>query len=369
MENKLELSDPSLQSENKDVPTIYGCPDNEFSAEADASSLYNAMKGLGTREKAIIDLLTHRSSQQRRNIAGAYKKLYGKELINAMKGELKILISGHFEDVLIALLKPPEVYDAEQIHHAIHLPLTDEDMVINIVCTRNNVELNAIKKAYTNLYDKDLALDISSHVHSSTFFKNLITTTLAANRDDDFDSEENDLEHVMVAVEQAKWDARALYDAGPKRWASDSTFIPLFTGRGLVHLRVVIQELEKLLDMPLEKVLATHLHGDVEKFLERFVKFVKNKHAFFAEILYKSMKGLGTDNRKLIHTIVSRCEKDLDNIKQQFEAAYRKTLESFIIGDTSGYYKQILLALSGYVYQQSEEDIPDLSESDSEGDN
>ena len=76
----------------------------------------------------------------------------------------------------------------------------------------------------------------------------------------------------MLTVEQAKWDARALYDAGPKRWASDSTFIPLFTGRSITHLRIVFAELEKLLDTELEKVLAHELHGDIEKFLERFGK-------------------------------------------------------------------------------------------------
>ena len=65
--------------------------------------------------------------------------------------------------------------------------------------------------------------------------------------------------------------------------------------------------------------------------LRFLVKYVKNKHAFFAEILYKSMKGLGTNNRKLIHTVVTRCEKDMGNIRVHFEVMYHKSLESFII--------------------------------------
>ena len=40
-----------------------------------------------------------------------------------MKGELKIIISGHFEDTLIALFKPQERYDAECIHHAINVSI------------------------------------------------------------------------------------------------------------------------------------------------------------------------------------------------------------------------------------------------------
>lgn len=69
---------------------------------------------------------------------------------------------------------------------------------------------------------------------------------------------------------------------------------------------------------------------DVLTRLSFTVKFVKNKHGFFAEHLHKSMKGLGTNDDKLVRIIVGRCEKDLGNIKDEFLRMYHKTLESFI---------------------------------------
>ena len=67
---------------------------------------------------------------------------------------------------------------------------------------------------------------------------------------------------------------------------------------------------------------------------------------YFAEQLYKSMKGAGTNDDKLIRLMVWRCEIDLVEIKESFKIVSKgKTLQQFIKGDCSGDYKNALLAL------------------------
>lgn len=57
---------------------------------------------------------------------------------------------------------------------------------------------------------------------------------------------------------------------------------------------------------------------------------MKSKVGFFAERLYYSMKGIGTNDKTLIRIIVSRSEIDLGDIKKAFFDMYGKSLESWI---------------------------------------
>ena len=60
----------------QNIPTVY--PASPFDPRADADVLHKAMKGLGTDEKALINILCRRTSGQRSAISLAYKSGYGK---------------------------------------------------------------------------------------------------------------------------------------------------------------------------------------------------------------------------------------------------------------------------------------------------
>lgn len=116
-----------------------------FNPQNDAELVHKAMKGFGTDEKGLVKILCHRTGQERAMIAKIYKQMYGKELVEALRGEC----SGKFESLMVALATPTEMYDAESIYRSVEGIGTDEDSLVEILCTRSNSEIAAMKAAYT----------------------------------------------------------------------------------------------------------------------------------------------------------------------------------------------------------------------------
>lgn len=309
-------------------PTVV--PYDAFDARADAEILRKAMKGFGTDEKAIIHVLANRSNLQRQEIAVQFKTLYGKDLIKDLKSEL----SGNFEKLVLAMMMPLPQYYAKELHDAMSGIGTDECVLIEVLCTMSNHEIRVIKQAYEAMYGKSLEDDLISDTSGN--FKRLMVSLCCANRDESFD----------VDPAAAAEDAKALLRAGELRFGTDeSTFNAILVQRNVPQLRQIFDEYQNITGHTIEDAIENEFSGDIKKGLLAIVKCVKNRPAFFAEQLHKSMKGLGTDDDRLIRLVVTRSEIDMGEIREAYGQMYGESLESAISGDCSGHYKKCLLAM------------------------
>ena len=115
---------------------------------SDAETLRNAMKGFGTDENTLIKVVGNRTNRQRQIIKEQYKAAFGRDLISGLKSELH----GKMEDAFVALFTDPIEFDADSLRDALHGAGTDEDTLIEIIASRNNQQLFAIKQCYNTKY-------------------------------------------------------------------------------------------------------------------------------------------------------------------------------------------------------------------------
>uniref|UniRef100_A0A8C5HDR3 Annexin n=1 Tax=Gouania willdenowi TaxID=441366 RepID=A0A8C5HDR3_GOUWI len=301
-----------------------------FNAEADANRLREAMKGTGTDEAAIIDVLAHRTIAQRQQIKEAYKQTVGKNLADDISSEL----SGNFRCVVLGLLMLAPVYDAYELRQAMKGAGTEEACLVDILASRTNAEIKTICAFYKKEYEKDLEKAVCGDT-SGMFQRVLVSLLTVRNR----------------LRDMGNWQflkLNEIFEAGEARWGTDEVkFLTVLCVRNRNHLLRVFEEYQKISGRDIEESIKREMSGCLEEVFLAIVKSMRNRPAFFAERLYKSMKGLGTTDSVLIRIMVSRAEIDMLDIKEQFLKMYGKTLHSFIKGDTSGDYRKILLELCG----------------------
>nr|XP_046241851.1 annexin A3a isoform X2 [Scatophagus argus] len=307
-------------------------PKTNFDAGDDAVALRKAIEGLGTKEKIVIDILTHRSSAQRQLICKAYQEATGRTLVEDLKGDTH----GDFEDLLVALVTPPAVYDCHEVMRAMKGAGTKDSVLIEIFASRSNEQIKALNDVYVQETEKKLSFDLKKEV-SGDFSKALLLLA-EGNRD----------ENTTVDTEKAKEDAKALYDAGEKKWGTDeSKFIDILCQRSISQLRQTLVEYQNISGKTLQQSIEGEMSGELEELLVAIVKCVKSVPAYFAERLYESMKGVGTDESTLNRVMVSRSEIDLLDIRAEFKKLYEYSLHSAIESDVGGDHGDCMKAICG----------------------
>jgi len=310
-------------------PTVF--PVKDFDPETDAKVLYQAMKGMGTNEKKIISIVAYRSCGQLKDIEKKFQTMYGDNLQDRLQSELK----GNFEKVVIGRFYDRYEYPAYICRNAMKGAGTDEEALIDVVCSKAPAEMTKVKDAYKLLFDRDLIKDIESE--TSGDLKRILVSMATADR-----------ETKEVDNDEAKADAQRLYDAGEGTWGTDEKiFNQIFAVRSRDQLKLTFLYYRKLAGRLIFDALDKELSGKLKLAFMTIAQYISDPITYYSEMLYKSMKGLGTNDERLIRAIVSRCEIDLQTVKERYNKLHESesSLAKRIKKETRGDYEAILLAL------------------------
>jgi hypothetical protein len=280
----------------------------------------------------LINIVAHRSNEQRQYISQEYFRQFKKSLYDDLKSEL----SGNFEDAVIALFYTPEDYDCYQLRKAMKGLGTNEDTLIEILATRSNERINRIKQRYSEMYNRNLVADVDSD--TSGFFREILKKLLEANRPNNPYPDE----------QECSRNAKELYDAGvQKKGKEQLTYLYILTQKSREEFAMISKIYYKWYSKTLFQEIESLFSGDARRVLKAIVYALLSPSEYFAYRIHKAIKGLGTNDTILIRVLVSRDEIDINRIKRYYKQLYQKELYEAVKEDVSGDYRTLLLELIG----------------------
>jgi annexin A7/11 len=299
-------------------------------AQADADALQKAFKGLGCDKKTVVDITVNRTNAQRLQIKEAYKSSYGRDLIKDLKSELH----NHLEDAVVALFTDPIEYDADELRAAMKGLGTNEDTLIEIICSRPPHVLKAIIAKFKEKYNRDLEKDVKSE--TSGTLRKLLIALLQCSRSTN--TTPNQAQCAQIAQE--------IYNAGEKKLGTDeSIFNKYFCTLSPHELAAVSREYHKLTGHTILQAIDKEFSGDSKKTLRTIVYATLSPSEYFATRVNYAVKGLGTKDHILIRVLVTRSEIDMPQIKQYYKQLFGKDMVTDVKNDISGDYQKLMVGL------------------------
>jgi annexin A7/11 len=212
---------------------------------------------------------------------------------------------------------------------------TDEDTVIEIICSRSNVELEKIRKEYEERYKENLEKRVTSETSGN--FKNLLVSLLQCRRS----------ENSMPDDAECRRLAEQLYKAGEgKLGTDDATFNKVFALSSPPELFSINQYYSQLSSRSLSQAVDKEFSGDLKTALNTILEAIISPPNYYARRVNKAVKGLGTNDKLLIRTICSREGIDMKEIRESYKNLFGKDMIEDIKDDTSGIYQKVLIALA-----------------------
>jgi len=284
----------------------------------------------GKDENYFIDLTLNKTNSERIKLRDDYKAKFGRDLLEDFEKNFK----SDFLETLIGVFKSPAEYDADLLYKAMKGIGSDKDIITEVLCFRNPERINQIKEKFQEKYGKDLVAEIKSE--TSGDYQKIVLKLLEGDRTQDGKAD----------VEKCSGIADELYKAGEGKIGTDeSIFIKYFTSLSPNELLIVCKEYHKKYKKNMLDVIENEFDGNEKKLLTVMLYALFSPSEFFAKQIMESIKGIGTDDVKLIRSVITRYSIDMKKVKKYFKKMYNKELLDEVKDDVTGSYGRILEAL------------------------
>ncbi|KAL8259495.1 hypothetical protein R6Q59_027448 [Mikania micrantha] len=303
----------------------------DSSPSADAELLRKACHGWGTDEKTVISILGHRNANQRKLIREAYQQLYQEDLVKRLEHEL----SGDLERAVYRWNLDPADRDAVLANVAIRKENCDYRVIIEVACTLSPEQLFSVKTAYQCRYNRSLEEDLASHTSSN--LRMLLVGLVSIHR---YQGNE-------VNLKLANSEASILRKAIEEKSFEHEDIVRIIITRSKPQLMATLNRYKDEHGCNITKHLKNDPTNPYTETLRATIRCITDPTKYFEKVIRNAIKKNGTNEDSLTRVIVTRAEKDLKEIMEQYYKRNSVSLDQAVAKETSGHYKRFLLALLG----------------------
>ena len=280
------------------------------------------------KEDIILNVIMKNNLKSRVDISNYYQANYGISLFEEINKKIK----GDYGYCAAQLFLSPLDFC---IHH-LKLGLEKKnECAMEQLTSRTPEELNLIEDKYNKITGKNLKDEIIKSF-SGAVGQNLINLwkTKRISNPNPNKKECEDYANILLSNK-------------PKDWVEkENIFKEIFIERSPEELILIARYYLKNSGRNLIDDIEGKTGGNNQILLKEILYNNIMPHEIFADKIYESIKGLGTDEEMLSRALVSRCELDMGAIRDMYQTKYKVSMKEDIKGDTSGSYQKLCIYLS-----------------------
>lgn len=280
------------------------------------------------KDDIILDVIMNNNLVNRVYIANYYQSTYGTSLFDDIKSK----IGGDFGYCAAQLFLSPLDFCIFHLKKGLD---KKNEWAMEQLTSKTPEELKLIEDEYKKGTGKDLKTDITK-AFSGAVGKNLINL---------FDTPR--ITNKNPNKEECENYANTLAKTDIKNWVEDENiFKEIFIKRSPEELVLIARYYLKITGKnfieTIEKIKGNNNKNLVKEIIYNNIM----PYELFAEKIYLAIKGLGTDEEVLSRALVSRCDLDMDEMRNIYLSKYKVTMKDDIIDDTSGFYQKLCVYLA-----------------------
>ena len=230
--------------------------------EYDAECLNNSIKGAGTDEGCLIEILASRPSWLLEKIKTKYKEIYNKELEDNIKSDC----SGDFQKILIGLLKCKRSYSKEvnkeqcetlvkQMHEAKEenwLIDNEQDFFYKYIMLSSPKELSQVSRIYYKIYGTTILDGIDKKYNGNA--KELLNAILYSQ------------------ISPSEYFAKKIKKAIEGFGTDNKTLIRILVTRCEVDMNIIKRYYKQLFNKDMIEDIKNDISGDYQKLMIELIK-------------------------------------------------------------------------------------------------